>query len=226
MIELLKSMIKGHVTIKDKRSGEILVDKDNAIHYGNISTAIAKALVGNSNSFITYMAFGDGGVIIEQSGKITYRSPNISETKNPKEELYNTNLVVRMANESDTTARDVTVPGGNTQNFEDIVCVVNLAPGFPASQNAYDNPNRYEANKDDDTYEQNIQKFIFNEIALYTGPKTVDLDFSSDTASEQSITSFLDNENTILITHIIFHPVQKTANRELEITYTLRIQMG
>jgi hypothetical protein len=29
-----------------------------------------------------------------------------------------------------------------------------------------------------------------------------------------------------MLTHVIFHPVQKSANRSLEIIYTLRIQMG
>mgnify|MGYP006226677973 CR=1 FL=1 len=29
----------------------------------------------------------------------------------------------------------------------------------------------------------------------------------------------------ILLTHVIFHPIQKTLNRVIEVVYTLRIQM-
>ena len=36
--------VSGHILIRDKESGEELVNKRNAIHYGNMANFIAKAL--------------------------------------------------------------------------------------------------------------------------------------------------------------------------------------
>ena len=49
------------------------------------------------------------------------------------------------------------------------------------------------------------QEFVFDEIGL----KTFDADPNAG----------------LLLTHVIFHPVQKSLNRSIEIVYTLRIQM-
>jgi hypothetical protein len=214
MIEHLSSFIKGHVTVKDAETGEILLDKDNAVHFGNISTAIAKSLTGDRSSFITYMAFGNGGVIIDSAGNIIYRKPNTSIYKNPNDQLYNTTFVYEMTNNDPGNVADpnVDVPGGNTKNFDDVVCVVVLGPNIPNGQQNIDNATGIGNQNSTDT----TTNFVFNELALYTGPKgqnTTPLDFVS-------------NPETLLITHVIFHPVQKSANRTLEITYTLRIQMG
>ena len=135
MEDQIEFQIKGFITIKDKDTGEVLVEQDNAVHFGNISTKIAQSLAGDNSAFITYMAFGNGGVIIDTAGNIVYRNPNVSINKNPVEQLYNTTLVVEMTNNaSAVTDPDVDVPGGNTRNFEDILATVVLNPGFPAAQ--------------------------------------------------------------------------------------------
>ena len=36
--------VQGHVLITDKNTGEVLVDKKNAIHFGNMAYVIATAL--------------------------------------------------------------------------------------------------------------------------------------------------------------------------------------
>jgi len=219
MIEHIAGCIKGHVLIRDAETKEVLVDKDNAVHYGNISTEIAQALTGDPNSFITYMAFGNGGVIIDSSGGIVYRSPNTSLNKNPNAQLYNTTLIYEMTNEASNVKDPMTrVPQESTLtgNYEDILSQVVLIAGFPPTQKNMDNANGSNNQISDDS-----TTFVFNEIALFCGPKG--LGTLTDTSQIQN---FIINQDTRLITHVIFHPVQKSLNRVLEITYTLRIQMG
>lgn len=219
MNESLTCSIHGHITIADKHTGEVLVDKPNAVHYGNISTELAQAFIGTSDSFITYMAFGNGGVIIDSAGNIIYRNPNTSLNKNENDQLYNTTLVVELTNNASTGVSDpdVTIPGGNTQNFEDIVATVVLSSGFPSSEQVMDNAGGISNQNADDS----TTTFVFNELALYTGQKD-----KGNKQTYNDIQTFLNEEDTVLVTHVIFHPVQKASNRTLEITYTLRIQMG
>jgi len=215
MDDLIEFHIQGFIKIKDKDTGEIIVEKNNAVHIGNISTKIAQALTGDNTSFITYMAFGNGGVIIDTAGNIVYRNPNVSVNKNPAEQLYNTTLIMEMTNNaSGVNDPVVDVPGGNIKNFEDVVASVVMEAGFPDTQSQIDNAVSSN-NADTGT------NFVFNELALYTG--------ISGLGSHQifdDIQEFLAHLSTTLITHVIFHPVQKSVNRTLEITYTLRIQMG
>ena len=59
MTDKLTASISGHIKAVYTDTGEVVLDKPNAIHFGNISTKIAEALVGRPSSFITYMAFGN-----------------------------------------------------------------------------------------------------------------------------------------------------------------------
>lgn len=90
------------------------------------------------------------------------------------------------------------VPG--TSNFSDLKITVALAFGEPVDQDVQD-----QAIATNDTY-------VFDEIALYTG------DITPHPAA------FAPQGR--MITHVIFHPVQKANNRELEIEYSIRVQMG
>ena len=45
-------LLAGHIKITDPESGEVLIDKRNAIHYENISEAMAYSLDNKANSFI------------------------------------------------------------------------------------------------------------------------------------------------------------------------------
>jgi len=60
LADIISYSLRGHVKIRDKDTGEILVDQNNDILYGNMSEVIAQALVGNGNAFIAYMGFGNG----------------------------------------------------------------------------------------------------------------------------------------------------------------------
>ena len=53
--------IEGHIKIHDPVSKEIYINKRNAIHYENISVALATSMINNGQGFIYKMAFGNGG---------------------------------------------------------------------------------------------------------------------------------------------------------------------
>ena len=73
-------MMQGHIKIWDPETGEVIVNKRNAIHYENMSTALANSLANKSTGFIHEMAFGNGGTTVDTTGVITYLTPNSTGT--------------------------------------------------------------------------------------------------------------------------------------------------
>lgn len=67
--------VKGHVKITDDL-GNVLLDKDNAVHPQNMSRVIARALANENNYFIHRIAFGNGGTQTDAAYTITYKTPN------------------------------------------------------------------------------------------------------------------------------------------------------
>jgi len=67
--------VKGHVTVEDDL-GNILLDRDNAVHPQNMSRIIARALSNESNYFVHRIAFGNGGTQVDAAFTITYKTPN------------------------------------------------------------------------------------------------------------------------------------------------------
>ena len=115
--------MSGHILITDKESGEELVNKRNAIHYGNMANMIARAITDKlGNYYIWQMGFGNGATSVDTA----------------------------------STTQD--------------------------------------------------GSYVFDELGLL---------------------SYADDINdSILLTHVIFHPVQKSKNREIEIVYTVRVQLN
>jgi hypothetical protein len=80
----------------------------------------------------------------------------------------------------------------------------------------------------------NPNTLVFNEIGLFSGSNDLFVGGSTSTVTDVNnfITQTPDFSNLpgvkskLMLTHVIFHPIQKAANRSLEIIYTLRIQMG
>jgi hypothetical protein len=67
--------VKGHLNIVDDL-GNVLVDKDNAIHPQNMARIIARALANEPHNFINRIAFGNGGTVVDAAYTVTYRTPN------------------------------------------------------------------------------------------------------------------------------------------------------
>jgi hypothetical protein len=189
--------IEGFVKISDPNTGEILVDKKNAIHYENMSESIADTLSSRGYGGIFKMAFGNGGASIDSTGIITYLPPN---TTGQNAALYNQTYEKIVDDTSvlntDPARNKMVVSHIIGKVYSDIVVQCLLDYGEPSGQSAFDNSTQLEST------------YTFDEIGLLA-------DYGTDPAG---------NETTRLLTHVIFHPVQKSLNRQIQIDYTVRIQ--
>lgn len=252
MEDLIRGSFQGFVKITDKGTGEILVDTHNDVLYGNMSTALAHALIGNPNSFLEYMAFGNGGAYVGPTGSISYKpslgGPN-SLIKNPTANLYNTIYVKKLSNDStnpidvDPTTIAFISSENYAVNYEDITIDVTMGyseppVGITASttiqQLAIDNSTFVgtSTSSGSSTFDPNL--LVFNEIGLFSGTSNLFTggftqtvaDVDNFVAQTPNYSTIAGTKSKLMLTHVIFHPVQKSANRSLEIIYTLRIQMG
>ena len=71
----LPLVVKGHCKVEDDL-GNVLLDKDNAVHPQNVARIISRALSNESNSWIHRIAFGNGGTDIDAAQTVTFKSPN------------------------------------------------------------------------------------------------------------------------------------------------------
>jgi hypothetical protein len=78
--------VEGHIKIFDPVSGETFINKRNAIHYENMSIALAESLSNAGQGYIYEMSFGNGGTNVDPTGIITYLTPNTTGTN---ASLYN-----------------------------------------------------------------------------------------------------------------------------------------
>lgn len=194
---MIPIQIEGFLKVFDPNNNEVFVDKHNAIHYENISVALAQTLSNRGVGTIYKMAFGDGGASVDETGIITYLPPNVT---GQNASLYNQTYakIVDDTNISNLnpTRNKMSVNHTPGKVYTDIVVQCLLDYSEPPGQMAFDNSTQME------------NKFVFDEIGLlaYNG---------IDSAG---------NELTKLLTHVIFHPVQKSLNRQIQIDYTIRIQ--
>jgi hypothetical protein len=193
MIQPGLAKIEGFVKITDPNSGEVLVDKKNAIHYENISIAMAQTLSDRNLGYIYEMAFGNGGSSVDPTGVITYLPPNIT---GQNADLYNQTYAKvvddNAATNTDPASNKMEVLHTSGKVYTDILVTCLLDYGEPAGQQAFDNSTNFNG------------EYVFDELGLksWNGSAT----------------------DLRLITHVIFHPVQKSLNRQIQIDYTLRIQ--
>jgi hypothetical protein len=189
--------LEGFLKITDPNTGEVLVDKHNAINYENMSEAIADTLSSRGYGEIYQMAFGNGGASVDETGVITYLPPN---TTGQNAALYNQTYAKIVDDTSvfnlDPTRNKMTVFHTTGRVYTDILVQCLLDYGEPAGQAAFDNSTQTDSN------------FIFDELGLLAN-------YGTDNNG---------NVITRLLTHVIFHPVQKSLNRQIQIDYTVRIQ--
>ena len=185
-------LIKGHIKIFDPETKEVYIDKNNAIHYENMSIALADSVGNRGNGWIYEMSFGNGGTSVDPTGIITYLTPNSTGTN---ASLYNqtyTKIVDdNSVNNTDPVRNKIETRHVSGTNYTDVLITCLLDYGEPSGQDAFD------------TATDQNSLYVFDELGLkgYNASGTGNL-----------------------LTHVVFHPVQKSLNRLIQIDYTVRVQ--
>lgn len=199
-----RMFVKGHVLITDVDTGEVVLDKSNDINVENMSYAIAQSLCAEKDTThnnmlgaIHQMRFGNGGTtIIAGEDRVNYKKPRVSTLSSLYSDRYGKNVNKSLDSSVDSNYNSVKSVHIPGQVFSDIVTTCTLGLGEPAGQSTTDKSTVAGV----DTSSTGKDAFVFDELGLY--------DYSGKH-----------------LTHIIFHPIQKSANRVLQVKYTIRIQL-
>ena len=216
--DLIQSQVIGTLKIYDRESGDVLVQKKNAIHPGNMAYVMASAMAGKPTSvnssgnapLINWMQFGSGGST--STTTLSYRSPRVYPTYDqlaitasnsslyvPKYEQLTTNTVYYPG--EDMGAGEI-VPN----NTSKVKFSVDLTHADYATAVGETIPS-----SDSSTDTSAVEAFTFDEIGLMAGV--------TDSGT-------LDKTKTLMLTHVTFHPVLLAANRTIVIDYTVTIQIS
>lgn len=139
--------VKGHLIITDAITGEVLLDKDNAVHFENLSVAIAQSLGGgplnpSNPGFIYTMNFGNGGTTVNSSGIVTYNPPNVvGATAQLYNQTYSQVVNNNFAADLNPTNNNITYNHVTGKAYTDVVVVCRLDYGQPSGQLPFDNSN-------------------------------------------------------------------------------------
>ena len=212
--------VEGHILIRDitdKKEPIELVNKRNAIHFGNMAKHLAQTLSGKPNYDIHYMGFGNGGSSVNTLGKITYKTTNVSEAPDdasPTSNLYALQYFKVVddlaASNTATTKNKIEVLPSST-SYTDIKVTCTLEFGEPSIQSNFDNSTDF------------TDDFVFDELGLFSLDVATGNEIAGTKTDDAVILDF--NSKCYMLTHVIFHPIQKSLNRIIEIVYTIRIQM-
>ena len=187
-------LMEGHIKIFDPKTKEVLVDKRNAIHYENMSISLAESLGNEGRGNIVEMAFGNGGTTVDPTGIITYLTPNNAGVN---ASLYNQTYYK-------------TVDDNNVNNTDPSRNFIETRHTLGTTYTDilisclldYGEPSGQQA-FDNSTNMDGT--YVFDELGLKA--------YSTSGANLGR-----------LLTHVVFHPVQKSLNRLIQIDYTIRIQ--
>jgi hypothetical protein len=197
-IEQPKLFVKGHVLITDvtdPNNVSIVVDKSNAIHPENMSQAIANALAANVDSLGISL-----GAISEMrfgNGGTVVLSTGRVTYKTPRISSFG-----GLYSETYAKKINANINAGVESEYNNITTV--HIPGQVYTDIVclctlgLGEPSDQNVSSTTDM-EGN---YVFDELGLYT-----------------------DGDSGMALSHIIFHPVEKSANRILQIKYTVRVQL-
>ena len=188
--------IQGFVRIFDPNSGETFVDKKNAIHYENMSISLAETLSHRTSA-------QGGGWIYEMAfgnGGSSVDPTGVltylpPNTTGADADLYNETYAKVV---DDNSAAD-TDPVNNKMTVLHTSGKV-YTDILVSCLLDYGEPPGQQAFDNSTNFNG---EFVFDELGLKAWTGT---------------------EANRLLTHVIFHPVQKSLNRQIQIDYTVRIQ--
>lgn len=209
MIDQANVSIDGFVKIWDPENKEIFIEKHNAINKEVASYVIARMLQSNTNQFISEMHFGNGGTIVDTTSNITYKDVELNLESGFSTSLFNPTYfkvvdISDLENNDDITRNKVEINHINGLHYTDVIVTCTLSTDQPK---AADVGNLVEQTQDALDNGQLTGNFVFNELGLKVKGET--------------------GLNTgLLFSHIVFHPVQKSANRTIQVVYTLRIRIA
>lgn len=191
--------VKGSIKITDVTDNNhpvVLVEKNNQINYEAISEAIASSFSNQGSGTIFQMVFGNGAASVDATGLITYLPPNVTGLNAA---LYNQTFqkIVdgSLISNTDPTRNKMTISHVAGKLYTDILVQCLLDYGEPDGQSAFDNATATDT------------AFTFDELGL----------------TAQYGTDGTGTPVTKLISHVVFHPIQKSLNRQIQIDYTIRI---
>jgi hypothetical protein len=192
MQEQLGFHFEGHIKLFDPETGEVYIDKRNAIHYENMSVAMVNSISNQNQGWIYEMAFGSGGTTVDPTGLITYLTPNtVGINSNLYNQTYKKVVDPNSVENTDPIRNKMEIRHISGATYSDVIITCTLDYSEPEGQEAFDNSQDMDGN------------FVFDELGLK---------------------SYSPSGEGKLLTHVVFHPVQKSLNRLLQVDYTIRIQ--
>lgn len=181
----LEININGHVLIQDDL-GNVLLDKDNAIHQENFSRIIARAVSNENNYILSRIAFGNGGTTTDAASVVTLNPPNTgvppdtrtwdsrlyqeiySEIVNAGNSVINPQLGVDPGSADSNTGNR---SGGDSVPSNDPTTVLHVSgPGVRSVETGLTSQIIITSvvNSSEPTFTTALNPFSFDEIGLYT----------------------------------------------------------
>lgn len=168
--------------------GNIVLDKENAIHSKNMSRVFARALSNESNYFIDRIAFGNGGTTVDASHNVNFNKPRDGnrphDASGYKSRLYN-ETYSEIVNDNGNLIG--TGPGTSAQNDPESTPNSLRGPGVVSVEvgqysqvqitcvlNRYEPSGEYITSIGNGT-ENADGSFAFDEIGLFTGGVAQDI---------------------------------------------------
>jgi hypothetical protein len=181
-----------------------------------MATAIARGLANSANYQIYKIKLGNQGTYIATNGDITFRPANVlSTTVDPSSDLYNPTYAEIVDEGSSGTGVGNSVAFTNVPSSTSTrVIITAVISSSEAYDNASDTTNSGQIGliSANSGTSGSTSPYFFDELGLFT----------KGTAGG----TVLQDTGELMLSHLIFSPIEHTGNRELTMVYTLTITVS